>query len=116
MRIGFELLEAGSRRIQFSIPPQPGERVDRNNRRNAWVDVRGESEKILYFEGEPRFEVKFLRRAVEDDENLQVVVLQRTDERLDRDGRLVRAAFRCFSEWRRLRDQRRTGRRQAGGH
>ena len=39
-----------------------------------------ESEKVLYFEGEPRWEVKFVRRAVSDDENLQVVVLQRTAE------------------------------------
>ena len=28
-------------------------------------------EKILYFEGEPRFELKFIRRAVQDDKNLQ---------------------------------------------
>jgi uncharacterized membrane protein len=79
-RIGFELDDAGSRRVQFRIPTQDGERVERNNRRTAWVEVRGEREKILYFEGEPRFEVKFTRRAVEDDENLQVVVLQRTAE------------------------------------
>ena len=42
--------------------------------------MRGEREKILYYEGEPRFEVKFMRRAVEDDQNLQLVVLQRTAE------------------------------------
>ena len=35
---------------------------------------------MLYLEGEPRFEVKFIRRAVEDDKNLQVVILQRTAE------------------------------------
>jgi uncharacterized membrane protein len=79
-RIGFELDRTGSRRIEFRIPTQDGERVDRNNRRTAWVDVRGEREKILYFEGEPRFEVKFMRRAVDEDENLQLVVLQRTAE------------------------------------
>lgn len=77
-RISFELTEAGPHRIQFRIPLQPDERVERNNRRSAWVNVRGEREKILYFEGEPRFEVKFIRRAVEADENLQLVVLQRT--------------------------------------
>jgi len=80
VRVAFELDDAGSRRVQFRIPTQDGERVDRNNRRTAWVEVRGESEKILYFEGEPRFEVKFTRRAVETDENLQLVVLQRTAE------------------------------------
>lgn len=79
-RIAFELGDAGSQRVQFRIPTQEGERVERNNRRTAWVEVRSESEKILYFEGEPRFEVKFMRRAVEEDENLQLVVLQRTAE------------------------------------
>jgi uncharacterized membrane protein len=79
-RIGFQLEREGSRRIEFRIPPQQGERVDRNNRRTAWVEVRSEREKILYFEGEPRFEVKFMRRAVDEDENLQLVVLQRTAE------------------------------------
>jgi uncharacterized membrane protein len=59
---------------------QDGERVERNNARDVWVEVRGEREKILYFEGEPRFEVGFTRRAVADDENIQLVVLQRTAE------------------------------------
>jgi len=79
-RIGFEVESSGPRRIQFRIPTQEGERVSRNNTRTAWVDVRGEREKILYYEGEPRFEVKFMRRAVEEDDNLQLVVLQRTAE------------------------------------
>ena len=79
-RIAFELPEAGAKRVRFRIPAQPGERVDRNNARDAWIDVRGEREKILYFEGEPRWEVKFMRRAVTDDQNLQLVLLQRTAE------------------------------------
>jgi uncharacterized membrane protein len=79
-RISLELGEPGAKRVRFSIPAQPRERVDRNNARNAWVDVVGEREKILYFEGEPRWEVKFTRRAVADDENLQLVLLQRTAE------------------------------------
>ena len=36
--------------------------------------------KILYYEGEPRWEIKFLLRAVADDERLQVSLLQRTAE------------------------------------
>jgi len=79
-RVRFHLDEPGPRRIRFRIPPQPGERVDRNNAREVQIDVRAEREKILYFEGEPRFEVKFMRRAVEDDDNIQLVVLQRTAE------------------------------------
>jgi len=77
-RLGFQLERAGPHRVRFRIPPQPGEQVDRNNAREVMVEVRGDREKILYYEGEPRFEVKFTRRAVEDDENLQLVVLQRT--------------------------------------
>ena len=39
---------------------------------------RDRAERILYFEGEPRFELKFIRRAVQDDKNLRLVALQRT--------------------------------------
>jgi uncharacterized membrane protein len=79
-RVAFQLEQAGSQRLEFRIPPQAGERLEQNNARTAWVDVRGEREKILYFEGEPRFELAFLRRAVAEDENLQVVTLNRTAE------------------------------------
>jgi uncharacterized membrane protein len=79
-RIYFELEGVGPRRVTFRIPPQPGERVNRNNTRSVQVEVRGEREKVLYFEGEPRFEVKFMRRAVQEDENIQLVVLLRTAE------------------------------------
>ncbi|MGD8319259.1 MAG: glutamine amidotransferase [Gemmatimonadota bacterium] len=80
VRVSFQLGRAGAHRVQFRIPVQEGERVDRNNARSVQIEVRGDREKILYFEGEPRFEVKFMRRAVADDENLQLVVLQRTAE------------------------------------
>ena len=59
---------------------QANEQVVQNNSREALIEVRDRREKILYFEGEPRFETKFIRRAVEDDKNLQVVILQRTAE------------------------------------
>ena len=70
--------EAGPRAFKFKVTPQPDEVVAQNNEREALIDVRDNREKILYFEGEPRFEMKFLRRAVADDKNLQVVALQRT--------------------------------------
>jgi len=77
-RSRIEVSESGPRLLQFRVPVQDGERVTRNNVREVLVDVVDQSEKILYFEGEPRWEVKFIRRAVADDDNLQVVVLQRT--------------------------------------
>lgn len=72
--------EPGVRELTFRIAPMPGERITQNNERHAVIDLSDRPEKILYFEGEPRFEVGFLRRAVADDENLQLVVLQRTAE------------------------------------
>jgi uncharacterized membrane protein len=70
--------EAGPRLFRFRVPAQAGETVAQNNVRDATIDVRDGREKILYFEGEPRFEMKFIRRAVADDKNLQLVALQRT--------------------------------------
>jgi len=77
-RIRLEVEESGPRLLQVRVPIQDGERVSRNNVREVLIDVVDETEKVLYFEGEPRWEVKFVRRAVSDDDNLQVVVLQRT--------------------------------------
>ncbi|HSR40761.1 MAG TPA: hypothetical protein VLL48_01280, partial [Longimicrobiales bacterium] len=80
VRVRFTMDQAGPRRVRFRIPPLEDEAVSDNNERAVLVEVREDSEKILYFEGEPRWEVKFTRRAVEDDTNLQLVVLQRTAE------------------------------------
>lgn len=79
-RVAFTLTQPGPRRIRFRIPPEPDEQVAENNARESLIVVAERREKVLYFEGEPRFEVKFLRRAVAEDANLQLVVLQRTAE------------------------------------
>ena len=90
VRLRFTAGEEGPRLFTFRVSPQPGEMVTQNNVRDALVVVEDREEKLLYFEGEPRFEVKFLRRAVADDENLHVSILQRTAEnkfmRLDVEG------------------------------
>ncbi|MGH7720861.1 MAG: hypothetical protein ACREON_18700 [Gemmatimonadaceae bacterium] len=69
---------AGARPLRFKVAPQPGEAVAENNEQQVLVTVSDRKEKVLYVEGEPRFELKFIRRAVAGDENLQVVSLQRT--------------------------------------
>ena len=78
--VAITLENPGAREITFRIPGQPDERVLQNNELHAVIQVRDRTEKILYFEGEPRHEVAFMLRAVEHDENLQVVLLQRTAE------------------------------------
>ena len=80
VRVRFTASDAGPRLFSFRIAPEPDEMVTQNNLRHALIVVEDTHEKILYFEGEPRWEVKFLRRAVADDENLQLAVLQRTAE------------------------------------
>src|SRR6185295_11619098 len=72
VRVSFTAPDAGARAFRFSVPLQANEQVAQNNAREALIEVRDRREKILYFEGEPRFETKFIRRAVEDDKNLQV--------------------------------------------
>lgn len=76
--VRFTVTEAGPRVLRFRVSPQSGELVTENNAREALIDVRDRKEKILYFEGEPRFELKFLRRAVTEDPNVVVTALQRT--------------------------------------
>ena len=78
VRVRFTASNPGPRVFRFRIAPRAGELVTQNNQREALVDVYDRTEKILYFEGEPRPELKFLHRAVDDDKNLQVVTLLRT--------------------------------------
>jgi uncharacterized membrane protein len=78
VRVRAAASEAGPRLFKFRVAPQSDEVVAQNNVREALIQVRDVQEKILYFEGEPRFEMKFIRRAVADDKNLQLVALQRT--------------------------------------
>jgi uncharacterized membrane protein len=80
VRVTFTTNDAGARLFRFTVPVQTDEQVTQNNSRDALVEVSDRREKVLYLEGEPRFEAKFIRRAVEDDKNLQVVILQRTAE------------------------------------
>ncbi|MGH7504818.1 MAG: glutamine amidotransferase, partial [Longimicrobiales bacterium] len=80
VRVHFTAETAGPRPFRFRIAAQDGELVLENNEQRALIDVRDGREKILYFEGEPRHEVAFLRRAIAGDENLQLVTLQRTAE------------------------------------
>jgi uncharacterized membrane protein len=78
VRVRFTASDAGARLFKFRIAPREGELVTQNNQREALIDVRDSTERILYFEGELRPEMKFLRRAVDEDSNLKVVALQRT--------------------------------------
>jgi uncharacterized membrane protein len=78
VRVKFKVDEGGLRRFKFRIPEQAGEQVPQNNARENVIEVLDKRVKLLYLEGEPRFEAKFIKQALEKDPNIQVVLLQRT--------------------------------------
>jgi uncharacterized membrane protein len=96
VRVKFTANEAGPRIFRLKVAPQPNEVVTQNNQRDVQIDIRDRRERILYYEGEPRFEMKFSRQAIKDDQNLELVTLQRTAEnkylRLDIDAAGVELA------------------------
>lgn len=71
---------AGVKTLEISVAPLEGESNTRNNALERLLDVRDRKPRILYFEGEPRWEMKFLRRAAEDDPQLDLASIVRTTE------------------------------------
>lgn len=78
VKLSFTASEGGARQLRVRVAPANGEKLLQNNERPALLEVRNRREKMLLVEGEPRFEGKFVRRAVQDEKNLHLVVLQRT--------------------------------------
>jgi uncharacterized membrane protein len=70
----------GVKAIEISIDPLPGEENVRNNKLTRLVNVDNRTPRILYMEGEPRWEFKFLRRAVEDDQSIHLATILRTTQ------------------------------------
>src|SRR5580658_5072925 len=71
---------AGPKTLEISIDPLPGEENRNNNSLRRLVDVETRKPRILYIEGEPRWEFKFIRRAAEDDRSLQLASILRTTQ------------------------------------
>src|SRR5690242_14665041 len=71
---------AGPRALQFTVDPLPGEENTANNSLMRLVNVTDRKARILYMEGEPRWEYKFIRRALEDDKSVEVVSMVRTTQ------------------------------------
>jgi len=71
---------AGAKILQFSIDPLPDERNRLNNSITRLLNVSSDKRRVLYVEGEPRWEYKFIRRAEDDDRSVQIVSMLRTTE------------------------------------
>ena len=72
--------DAGAKTVQFSVDPLPGEENRDNNSVSRLVNVDSSKRRVLYVEGEPRWEYKFIRRAEQDDRLLTIVSMLRTSE------------------------------------
>ena len=78
VRMNLDTDDSGPRKLRFYLANQSGEQIVDNNHQQAMLTVNDAKMRILYFEGEPRFELKFVRRAVADDSSLGVTGLIRT--------------------------------------
>ncbi len=76
--IDLAIRKPGLEDLRFTLAPLPGERNTINNSLPRPLVVPDEHRSILYIEGEPRWEYKFMRRAVEDKSTVRLASLLRT--------------------------------------
>jgi uncharacterized membrane protein len=70
----------GVKSLEVRLDPLAGETNLENNRLTRVLWVESGKHRILYVEGEPRWEYKFIRRAVDDDPAISVVSMLRTTQ------------------------------------
>lgn len=71
----------GLRELTFEVEPPPGDPLPRNDVRRQLLEVAERRHRVLHLEGEPRWEYKFLRRAVAEDDVMDIVSWLRTTPR-----------------------------------
>ena len=65
--IDFDVGSAGVKDLRFTLDPLPGETNVVNNAQYRVIEIPESRRSILYLEGEPRWEYKFIRRALDED-------------------------------------------------
>ncbi|MBV8864208.1 MAG: hypothetical protein JO210_02275 [Acidobacteriaceae bacterium] len=78
--VEFNAGKAGVKNVNVKLYALPGETNTENNRLTRILSVDSTKRRILYIEGEPRWEFKFIRRAAEEDPALQIVSMLRTTQ------------------------------------
>ena len=69
---------AGVQELRFEVDSTSADISPGNNSRKRLLQVKENERKILYFEGEPRWEYKFIRRAVAKAPGISLVTILRT--------------------------------------
>jgi uncharacterized membrane protein len=77
-RIDFPAGEPGTHDLRFTLDALQGERDTINNTRTEVLHVPADRRRILYVDGEPRWEYKFVRRALEGERSLRLTSAIRT--------------------------------------
>jgi uncharacterized membrane protein len=86
-RVSFTPSSPGLHRYKFTAVPSADEPVQDNNSQELLIDVEDGRPKILYIEGEPRWEYGKLRDAVAEEKNVILVsVLRSADGKFYRQG------------------------------
>lgn len=67
--------EPGAYELVVRAEPVAGEAVDENNDATVFLNVRGGGARILYIEGEIRQETNFIKRAMSESQDMQMVTL-----------------------------------------
>ncbi|GBD93338.1 hypothetical protein BMS3Abin05_00921 [bacterium BMS3Abin05] len=75
VRLYFTPLKEGFQKYEVVIPPLKSEFTTLNNRRSFYVKVLKSKLKVLILAGGPSTDVKFIRRILDDDENIDVRVV-----------------------------------------
>ncbi|HYP28852.1 MAG TPA: glutamine amidotransferase [Blastocatellia bacterium] len=86
-RVSFTPLSAGLHRYAFTLKPSADEPVTDNNRQEISVLVEDAHPRILYIEGEPRWEYGKIRSSLAEEKNVVLVsVLRSADGKFYRQG------------------------------
>jgi len=78
--VAFNMADAGPKSLEISVQPLSGEENNLNNTVTRLVNVENRKPRILYFEGEPRWEYKFVRRALDDFPEIDMASMVRTTQ------------------------------------
>jgi len=76
----FDCGPAGPKTLEIAVDPVSGEENTLNNKVTRLVNVENRKPRILYVEGEPRWDYKFIRRALDDYPNIEIASMLRTTQ------------------------------------
>jgi uncharacterized membrane protein len=76
----FNCGDAGPKSLEIGMEPIGGEENTQNNKVTRLVNVEKRTPRILYVEGEPRWDFKFIRRALDDYSGIELITMLRTTQ------------------------------------